>query len=143
MVYSLCHSTRLRQSRGPRGQRLEGGVHAPPERPSLLPFSASFSAFCSLHFSLSLSLSNSRFVSLSSISSVFFYSWLKDFGSDTRIFEDCILIWTRESEDLKSSFIRHILLSDSFWLPHPLCIELGRCAVFRSLPLDGLLTKQQ
>ena len=32
MVYSLCHSTRLRQSRGPRGQRLEGGVHAPPER---------------------------------------------------------------------------------------------------------------
>lgn len=84
-------------------------------------------------------------------------------------------------EDLKSSFIRHILLSDSFWLPHPLCIELGGCAgtsrselllymmffffffvinfhcilnslfffyilwllVFRSLPLDGLLTKQQ
>ena len=90
----------------------------------------------SAFLSLSLSLSNSRFVSLSSISSVFFYSWLKgneflapllsflssivasrrlhlfysfpfdvcvlsfvleDFGSDTRIFEDCILIWTRES----------------------------------------------
>ena len=115
MVYSLCHSTRLRQSRGPRGQRLEGGVHAPPERvwglesfpwcfpiqqPSFLvehvigrtklykypspDVAFSSSIFCkffcillSAFLSLSLSLSNSRFVSLSSISSVFFYSWLK------------------------------------------------------------------